>query len=122
MTSRRKLQLLLLRIVAYNVALAINIVWPGSVALLVAGGIVLVIRFIGGKALGATDIELSSSQKRWYFSTICLCATLWLTWIICLIVLHTSPQTWLAGSLGALVLAAALLYSYSTIYGPHAKV
>jgi hypothetical protein len=122
MTSGSKLQLLILRIVAYNIALAVNIIWPGSVGLLIAGGIVLIMRFVGGKALGDTGTQLSPVQKRWYFSTICLCAAFWLAWIVTLIARHASPQAWLVGSLGALVLAAALLYSYGTIYGPHAKV
>ena len=73
--------------------------------------------FVGGKGLSGNDGKLEPQHKKIYFAETCFFAILWLGLLLAWLIRHSSPATWMMGSLGIIVLLTLLYASYDNIYG-----
>ena len=122
MNPDRSLKFLLIRDAILFLAFTAYFYLPSPFGLVVPCLIIILMRFVGGNGLSGNDGKLEPQHKKIYFAETCFFAILWLGLLLAWLIRHSSPATWMMGSLGIIVLLTLLYASYDNIYGPHAKV
>jgi hypothetical protein len=121
MTSSEKLRVLFIRDAITFVTLTIALIMHSQLSMVPILIGILAGRQFAKKLKGATT-PLEPAHRRSYFASTCIAMLIWLGLLVFWVVRHASPQSWLFGSLGLVILLVCWYSAYDQVYGAAPKV